>query len=387
MCQISAARAGWLLLLSGVTGCVGGIARSADGGGLDSGPTPTDASSDASTPGADAGLDGGPLGWFEIPNTPLASSCPSDPTIQGVTGCAAVISAWGGAAADTSRSRMLIWGGGHNDYYGNEVYALDLVALTMSRIIDPTTSPALCVEAQADGHPSSRHTYDDLTYLASSDKMLSVNGACACPNGGGCVSSAAWALDLPTLKWSLRNPDGGPPPTVGQAFSAYDPNSRRVFVFTMGQVWAYDDGANTYVHVQDTGLAWDGYKAVVDPRRQLFFLIGAGAFTAMDISDAGTYAVQDWSQQVTGCGGLMASSHPGVAYDPVQDKLVGWVGGNSVYLFDGSSKTCSTVTYDGGPGAAQGAGTYGRFAYFPALNLFALVNDWHQNAFTLRLTP
>ncbi len=45
-----------------------------------------------------------------------------------------------------------------------------------------------------------------------------------------------------------------------------------------------------------------------------------------------------------------------------------------------------TQTFSGGPGSAQPNGTNGRFAYFPALNLFAVVNDWQQNAYTLRLT-
>jgi len=39
-----------------------------------------------------------------------------------------------------------------------------------------------------------------------------------------------------------------------------------------------------------------------------------------------------------------------------------------------------------GPGNQQPNGTYGRFDYFPGLGVFALVNDWQQNAYVLRLT-
>jgi hypothetical protein len=88
---------------------------------------------------------------------------------------------------------------------------------------------------------------------------------------------------------------------------------------------------------------------------------------------------------VSGCGALLNASSPGWAYDSAQDRLVGWAGGDTVYVFDPSTKVCTAVSYGGGPGPANENGTFGRFRFFPALNVFALVNDAHANAYTLRL--
>ena len=67
--------------------------------------------------------------------------------------------------------------------------------------------------------------------------------------------------------------------------------------------------------------------------------------------------------------------------------MVGWAGGDAIYLLDLDAKACTIATYGGGPGAQNANGTMGRFRYFSSLNVFAVVNDWKQNAFTLRLSP
>ena len=47
------------------------------------------------------------------------------------------ITAWTGAAFDKRRQRLLVSGGGHNDYGGNEVYAFSLMDLKWLRLTDP----------------------------------------------------------------------------------------------------------------------------------------------------------------------------------------------------------------------------------------------------------
>ena len=105
-----------------------------------------------------------------------------------------------------------------------------------------------------------------------------------------------------------------------------------------------------------------------------------------DISPGSSYAQQNWTNQVSGCDGLMAAL-AGPRLRSALDRLVGWAGGDTVYVFDPDAKACTTVSYGGGPGEQNANGTFGRFRYFPDLDVFAIVNDPQKNAYTLRLAP
>src|SRR5205807_7625360 len=66
--------------------------------------------------------------------------------------------------------------------------------------------------------------------------------------------------------------------------------------------------------------------------------------------------------------------------------MVGSAGGNTAYLYNPDTDSCSTATYTGGPTTIQGNGTYGRFAYSPALGVFVVANSIDTNVYSLRLT-
>jgi hypothetical protein len=343
-------------------------------------------------------------------NTHLADVCPSATqyaAIQANEGCSAVINDWSGAAADTMRNRLVIWGGGHHGYFGNEVYALDLNRVTMNRENDPSDVSAYdftnCSgpDQYADGRPVSRHTYDGLAYVAHVDKMFAFSGAkVPC----GYQSNDTWTLDLATVAtaplghaapWSLMNPpvSGGQLKGTVGAVSDYDPTTKRVLLDDGSSLWAYDLDANRYTLLNDSNAAIDYHMTGrVDPKRELFVVIGGGgnAGGGVQVFALGTgsaYAEQNWTSQVTGCDGLVQAIYPGLAYDAAQDRMVGWAGGDTVYILDLDTKSCQTKTFGGGPGPQNTNGTMGRFRYFPSLNVFAVVNDWMKNAFTLRLSP
>lgn len=325
-------------------------------------------------------------GWIEIPNTQLASHCPADPAIEGNTGCRAVIGAWNGGIADTKRNRLIIWGGGHSDYFGNEVYGLDLKTLTISRLNDPSqvTNVMSCRESYSDGRPTARHTYNGLAYLSDQDRMFVYGGSkSAC----GFMSDGTWMLDLQEMEWRSMDPHSGDSPANNPGVVAeYDVNSGMTFLSDTTSFFRYDSGANAYKKLSRlTGVDYH-LSGVIDPDRRLFIMIGGpGQLWAIDIQRGSRFTVQDWSQKVSGCEQLIHAPAPGLAYDPESKLIVGWVGGDTVYLFHPDSRTCTSETYSGGPGPAQANGTFGRFRYFPQLGVFALVNDWKENAFLLRL--
>jgi hypothetical protein len=327
-------------------------------------------------------------GWHFLPDTKLASVCPQDESLHGAGGCAAVISAWGGAAADVKRNRLLIWGGGHNDYYGNEVYALDLATHKMILLVPPTSQPRPCAEAQRDGKPSSRHTYSNLVYLPTADKLFSFGGALACENGRG--TDATWTLDLETLEWKRMDPVRGeikPNGVPGLAVVVYDPGTKLVFVNDLTELFKYDPTSNAYTKLHSLQGVDYHQSGVIDTARKLLLFIGGGQFWAVSTAPGSNYAPENWSSRVGGCDLLKNKAYPGVAYDDGRKVVVGWVGGDSVYLFDPDTKSCVVKSFPGGPGEQQTNGTNGRFAFFPSLQAFALVNDWKQDAYLLRLDP
>jgi len=335
------------------------------------------------------------LGWSTIPNSKLQSVCPANPAVHAIVGCAAVVEAWSGGIADTRRNRLIIWGGGHGDYYGNEIYALDLNALTMQRLNNPgpVDDIASCPEAYADGSPSSRHTYAALAYIAHADRMFVFGGGKVCGN----MSTGTWTLDLGNLKWQLMNPKGTIPQGGPGQVADYDPNTRLVFLHDyVSGLYAYSYDTNAWKKIAADPYGIDYHmNGVIDPKRKEFILIGAagshnGGVQVFSLKSGNR---QNWT--VRDCAGLLNSESPGLAYDPVQDRIVGWPSfGNTLYLLDPGTRSCTSQTFRGGPPdshqngrPSSTRGTFGRFRYFPAKGVFAVVNDFDIDAHLLRLTP
>jgi hypothetical protein len=351
------------------------------------------------------------LGWFDLPNTKLQSVCPpvgdNQPSRSATYNfpfyCQYVVRDWSGGIADTKRNRLILWGGGHSAYYGNELYSFDLNTLQLTRLNDPSpiADGTSCPQALSDGKPNARHTYAGLAYITHADKMFVYSGGLA--NTDGCNSNDTWTLDMATLEWQRVNPVNGVTPFpqgLAGPSVAYDPISKLVYVQDREAFWSYNYDTNTYSQLNHTGSSLH-INSVVDPKRQLFLTVGGPndnnngpSLLAISIASGSNYALQDWTSSVTGCAALMASASPGLVYDPVLDRIVGWPDfGNTAYLFDPDTKSCTTQTFAGGPpdsaheaAAPDSTGTYGRFQYFPALGVYALVNDWNIDVHVLRLT-
>ncbi|HKF04915.1 MAG TPA: Ig-like domain-containing protein [Candidatus Sulfotelmatobacter sp.] len=351
-------------------------------------------------------------GWTDLTKTHLQSACPPD-YYNGINYpfyslCPYVINAWDGATADTKRNRMIIWGGGHNNYWGNEVFSLNLNANppSLTLLTEPSAFASGCPEANPDGTPVARETFNGLVYLPIQDRMLSFDGGKA-PCGSD--SGHTWDLDLSATPpiWHARDPvNGFNPAPIAAAGSGsvtgsacdYDPNSQAVYC-----VWSGIYELLRYSYITNTWSQLTGYSStlvplgstpVIDPVRKLMIFIGDDYHVgnpkvmAIDISPGSAYIVQDWTNLVTGCSGLAGVDYPGLAYDSVLDKIVGWPGtGNTVYIFDPDTKTCTAQTYANGPtNITNNNGVFGRFRYFPSLNAHAVVSDANVDAYLLRVS-
>ncbi len=329
------------------------------------------------------------LGWYQIPNTKLRNVCP--PNNFGGSSyafydyCQNVTEAWNSGVFDTKRNRLIIWGGGHSDYYGNEIYALDLNTLTVSRITDPGLPIGrsdTCQEAIASGNQSnSRHTYDGIAYMPNVDRMFVFGGSLAC--GGGYFSKGTWTFDFTTMKWQNMNPTGTIPGAVPGVVTAYDPNTGKVFLHDSNYLYAYTFSSNAYQRLSGDNPIDYHMTATIDPKRKKFIIVGAGNVYAYDIASGSSYSRQTLS--TTGGSSIVNSDYPGLAYDPISDRIAAWNGGNTVYSLNLDTRAWATTAYTGGPGPPIPAGTYKRWNYSPAFNVFVTINSVDNNAYTFRL--
>jgi hypothetical protein len=324
--------------------------------------------------------------WYEVPNSHLSAVLPN-PIPPGLSGPGAIVGAWSGGAYDTKRDRLLVWGGGHADYGGNEIYAFDMNSLTWSRIWGPSANipdpGGSASDTYSDGNPVSRHTYDGLEYLPTTDQFWINGGSRYC--GSGSAGRDTWVFDFASNQWIQK---ANLPICDGCAYleqsTAYDPVTGHIWLVQSGnELFEYTPSTNTWAARGGSSVGSD-HAGALDWKRHKFVVIGGGSAYFYDVSQTGTVARQ--TLNTTGATGIIGTRYPGLAYDPVADRMVAWNGGADVYILNMDTLVWTKQTTTGPvvPTAAASAGTYGRFRYIPSKNVYVVVNDIDQNVFIYR---
>ena len=346
------------------------------------------ASGGSTSSGGAAGTGGTPVvlpegkGWLELANTKIASVCACNdgfPELCANSGCSGIF-AWSSGAYDTKRARLIVFGGGHSDYFGNELFALTLADRKMSRITDPGLPRSTdCSPAIAGGtQPNSRHTYDALVYVEHADRLFVFGGSKApC----GYLGDDAWAYSFADSKWERKSPSGPIPKGVPGIVADYDPVSKKVIVHDDSAVYSYDLDADRFELLKENVSIDYHLSGVVDVAHRKFVVVGSGNTYVYDMN-AG-YSRTDL--KTTGGDAIVGSGYPGLAYDPAEGgRIVAWNGGASVYALDLDTAAWTAYTSQNGPGDANGTGTYKRFRLVES-GTFVLVNAHDQNAFLFRM--
>jgi hypothetical protein len=390
--------------------------------------------------GSGPGLSSTP-GWHIIPATSLAGG-PENSNLcapnnyngynfQFQAWCYAVYTDSNGAVADTTRNRMIIWGGGHNNYWGNDVFSLELnnigtskpVLIRLDNPADPnaivgdtgtvetlaacSVSPG-CTPTQQT--PGSRHTYGGIDYLPASDRLVTFGGATT-PRGYS--SGDSWSLALGSVLASCA-PNCDPQWTnlgatvTGQVgiVSSYDPNTGGVWIINQNNLWFFDPNTNTATIKGNDGMGYHS-MGVVDPDDQYFITVGPQAANEgiryVSIAAGSSYIMSQ--PPTTNCSaitlpsnnGFPAGQYPGLVWDPIGHRVVVYPnGGNVIWYLDPKTWTCSSETYGSVQGtdypqntdvsAGAQSGTFGHFQYFQALDIFTLCNDPVKDCWYLRPT-
>ncbi len=345
--------------------------------------------------------------WYEVPDSQLNQLCPENNS-QGhgyywSSFCAGVINAWSGGAYDTKRDQLMIWGGGHSDYAGNEVYGFNVNTLTWQNITQPSDLSDGCDgfgwnggcpsgEEMPDGAPIARHTYDSLEYIPGLDKFWAAGGA---RWSTGALSDATWTLDLANNIWT-RETDRPEKSWYYTHFSAYDPVTKNVFSFGQDSLLMHNPVTDQWTELThgDSPLS-DRMTAEIDPVRRIMVVIGDGLAYYYDLSD-----LQNVTRKklvTTGDNAIVNGRAPGLVYDSNTKAMIAWSGESAnglqskdVYELDldtfqwikRSPATTNTVI----PTASNAQGTYGRFRYIPSKNAFIVVNAVDQNVYFYKLS-
>ena len=282
---------------------------------------------------------------------------------------------------------MLVWGGGHSNYGGNEIYSFDLNALAWSRIWGPSAGipepgrvPA-SAETYADGAPVSRSTYGGLEYVPPLDALWSSGGG---RYASGSATSATWSFDVKSSKWN-RKADASMP-SYGNV-AAYDAVTKHVFLYAQTELLEYDPAGDSWSS-RSSGLWRSNYlSGAIDPGRRKFILIGGGEALLWEITASGPMKVSTLA--TTGAKEIERAIAPGFVYDSRGGVFVAWNGGADVYTLDPLAWVWTRVTPATSnsvvPPRANPRGTFGRFRYIPSQNAFIVVNGIDDEVFLYKL--
>ncbi len=339
--------------------------------------------------------------WFELPDSAIRSVLlerSRAPENGGVTGSAAVIGAWNGAAFD---GRFWYFhGGGHKDYSGNEVYAFDFANLSWSRLTDPSPFVYKNPEtgkwdaAKNQQHPCPRvpdldgdgkfdapvpgHTYDSIVYSPRTETIFLWSQVPFCIGGNGWSGAPIWEFDPKTKRWDSHSPEMSRD-IEGYRSAELDPATGNIVLVSRYRLSVFDVESKQYSSmrkVQHTGS--DGTVAI-DPSRRLMVLSDRIGVRSANLGDGSSV------------GGLTNpikrptfSQVAGVAYNDRDENFVYWSGDRRIFTLD--PVTNEWVLYENHGGAApKRSRPYSKFVYLKNLDVFAAYGSPNKGVWLYRL--
>ena len=332
-------------------------------------------------------------GWYEIPDSNIKAHCP-EKNFNGYDYnfsymCKNVTKAWSSATYDSKRNNIYFWGGGHHDYYGNEVYSFSVNTLKMRRVTDPAKPADVKLSPQTElyphdgSQPNSRHTYDGLTYLESADKVWAFSGSLASGSGG--PDSSTWIFDPETNIWHLDAPTGKLPVGGIGMLSAYDPISKKIYLHNRKGLYSYTYSASGghYELLNSEGYMAVGMNAEIDPVNRKFLIIGNNVVITYDLDESSGYKRTE-HDFLGEADFIKKNNAPGLTFNPTDNKFYAWAGSGIVYRTDVNTLIWEKVVYQQGPKNHFKQGTFGRFIYIAKENAFFLYNEVSANAYSFK---
>ena len=328
--------------------------------------------------------------WRELPNTKLQDVFPNKEGHPGwgVLGPRAVVATWSGAIFDTKRNVLVVTGGGHTDYGGNEVYEFNLNTRHWARVTEPSPLAPLPVVGRysviGSEAPVSSHTYDGLVYLPKSDQMFKFGGSYY--KSGDTYDRHGYLFNLATKTWK-RTAEA--PIHVLQANSDLDPKTGRIIIGTGGGLMYYDPVVDAWERFPERDSSIPASVGALDPENRVFVQVLAST-AAINFYEIDKPPIR---QKASIKGEADWGKLPGLAYHPPSRRMVIWSGGREVWAFATNDWTVRKFTNPTGHapfplmanGNPKSAGVYGRWQYVPDHDMFIAYNSTADNVWLYKL--
>lgn len=341
--------------------------------------------------------------WVELPSSTITSSGVGwAGTNPGGATYEKIISAWGGGILNTvglyhggvfiSGVFLVIFGGGHSDYAGNELYAygpINVGTPVWRRLNDPTI-PAANDAARIGGKPVSRHTYDNLVYLPTINKLLAITATGTYSGANSYMVADLFDFNVDpttTNPWSAA--DTGFPASIANAgFSAvsgYNPTTGKASFLawgTDGKFCSFDVATLTWTSndLNNGGMAQDSKGAVIPSSNILVTWKNDGGVRALNLATHTAY----YEPSFTGTSNI--TRYGTLEWDSTANRFVSWDNLGKTIRFltpganpasGGDSWTWTSFTPSSGatPPDLTGIqnGVFGRFRYCSELNGIVLM--------------
>lgn len=313
------------------------------------------------------------------------------------------IMSYSGGWYDSAFHQFCIFGGGHWDYSGNEVWCFDITNETWSRIYQPdvvvsqggnygpyynydnSSYPGAVFnpagENIADALPHSKHSYDQMEYVDGLGPIMWGGYSWGDGGQGWCDEcNDSWAFNHTGAKWLYLYDGSNPSPNTaaGVGASAYSTTEGLMYVQARWDTWTYNPANNQWTQIPTTGSAPGVLHATMeyDPNRNMFYLFG-GDYPVSFALYSFNPSTRVWTQLnpsgTAPSGNNRYTSGPGVAFDTFNDVLLVYHSSN-IWVYDPDTNNWSKPAVPGNAPTDTDQ-VYGRFRFDP-INNGAWYHGW-----------
>ncbi len=312
--------------------------------------------------------------------------------VKGSIGSKAVMIAWTGGAIDRENLKMYFHGGGHNDYYGNEVYEFDIRSGQWTRLTDPSPLThyyfeeihnRYCYIPDPDKYPVSAHTYDGLVFHPERKTLIVVNQARSAicysnPVGGIALdaipekqffefnpSAIETRVGLDPLQWRSLGTHNFPYPRTTFA-------NGQLYLGSNTEIYKYDIVDNTAVQVDMAAGNERAGNGHLDKFGNLLFTYMQSGFAWQFDGEGYRERVLDGYQKIPNSGGMACTD----------SYCLFWSGEQNVTKYQ-DGKFEEIVEQQGPTGGDSRV--YSKFQYIPQYEVFIGVSNVDQPVWVYKL--